>query len=334
MRWSRLLPLVASFGLAVSGAPEAQAQAWVPPKGEASLTLGFSRSFADEHIDYLGNVLTLDAQGVPRARASGVGLGAMTWNSADSDLGYGITDRLAVRVGVPFVVSRYEGAFPHVPLPGHQYQDDARWHGTLQDLRAEFRFKATTGSLVVTPLVALSLPTHSYEFYAHAAAGRHLAEGQVGVNVGRLLDPVLPNSYVQARYTFTVPEKELGIWHNRSNLFFDAGYFVTPALTVSVIGFWQKTHGGWRTDIDYPPPTDPNILFHDQLQRSDYFRLGGGASYALTGSIDVSASAYASLYVRSEVNMAGFSLNVTYSFSPSQLIKKRKTPMGRPGKPS
>jgi hypothetical protein len=332
MRWSRLLPLVASAGLAVSGAPAAQAQAWVPPKGEASLTLGYSRSFADEHIDSQGNLLTLDAQGIPRAGSSGVGLGTMTWNSADSALSYGITDRLAVRVDVPFVISRYEGAFPHVGLPGHVNLDDGSWHGTFQDLRAEVRFKATRGSLVVTPLVAFSVPTHSYEYFAHAAAGRDLWEGQVGVNVGRLLDPWLPNAYVQARYTFAVLEKVLGISHDRSRLFFDAGYFVTPALTVSVIGEWQKTHGGWRAPEDFP--MDANIVYHDQLVRSDYFRLGGGASYSLTGSIDVSAIAYASLYVRSEVNMAGFALSMTYSFSPSQLIKKRKNPTGRPGKPS
>ncbi len=152
------------------------------------------------------------------------------------------------------------------------------------------------------------------------------------MNFGRLLDPWLSNAYVQTRYTFTVPERVLGIWHNRSNLFFDAGYFVTPALTVSVIGEWQKTHGGWRAPDDFPLNAD--ILYHDQLARSDYFRLGGSASYALTGSIDVSASAYGSLYVRSEVNMAAFSLNFTYSFSPSRLIKKNKaprTPGGRPG---
>jgi hypothetical protein len=37
-------------------------------------------------------------------------------------------------------------------------------------------------------------------------------------------------------------------------------------------------------------------------------------------------NAYASPYVRSEVNMAGFGVNVTYSFSPSQIAKRSKTP--------
>src|SRR5260221_10273477 len=134
MPWSRLFALASALGLVASGARSAQAQAWLPPKGEASLTVGYSRSFADEHIDSQGNILTLDAQGIPRAGHPGVGLGTMAWNSADSQLSYGITDRLAVRVGVPFVISRYEGTFPHAGLPGHQNVDDGRWHGTCQDL--------------------------------------------------------------------------------------------------------------------------------------------------------------------------------------------------------
>ena len=95
-------------------------------------------------------------------------------------------------------------------------------------------------------------------------------------------------------------------------------------LTLSVIGDWQKTHGGWRVPIDFP--MDANIVFHDQLARSDYFRLGGAASYAVTGSIDVSATAYASVYVRSETNMAGFSVAATYSFSPAQAVKRKRVP--------
>ena len=316
-------PLLAPLALAVAFVPllgprEAQAQAWVPPKGELSLSLGYSRAFADEHIDNEGHVVTMPYQG------NALGLGRMAWNSADSDLGYGITDRLAVRLSLPFVVSRYLGAFPHAGLPGHVNEDDGRWHGTLQDFRAEVRFRATRGALVLTPLLAVSVPSHSYEYFAHAAAGRGQTEGRIGLNVGRVLDPVLPNAYVQARYTYAVPEKALGISHDRSNLFLDAGYFVTPALTLSVIGDWQKTHGGWRVPIDFP--MDANIVFHDQLARSDYFRLGGAASYAVTGSIDVSATAYASVYVRSETNMAGFSVAATYSFSPAQAVKRKRVP--------
>lgn len=325
MRRSRLSALVACVGFAALGARSAQAQAWTPPKGEASLTIGYARSFADQHLDDDGNELI-----VPWGGAT---WGNMTWNNADTDLGYGITDRLAVLATLPFVVSKYEGVFPHPPLPGHENQDDGSWHSTFGDFRAEVRFKATTGSLVVTPLLAFGTPSHSYEYYAHATAGLGLTRGQVGVSVGRLLDPWIANGYAQVRYAFTVPEKVLGISHNSSNVYLDAGYFVTSALTVSIIGEWQKTHGGWR-QVDVPPPTDPNILYHDQLLRADHLRLGAGLSYSVTGSVELGFSGYMTAYARRDMNARGFTLNMTYNFSPSQLMKKGKTPMGRPGKPS
>src|SRR3989442_11880340 len=162
MPWSRLPALAAARGLVASGARSAQAQAWVPPQGELSVTLGFSRSFADQHIDPRGHVVSLPYQG------NALGLGDMTWNNADLDLSYGIRDRLAVRVGLPFVASKYEGVFPHEGLPGHRNEDDGQWHGTFQDLRVEVRFRASTGSLVVTPLLAFSTPTCSYEYFAHS----------------------------------------------------------------------------------------------------------------------------------------------------------------------
>ena len=319
-----------AIGLVALGAREARAQAWTPPKGEMGVTLGYSRSFADEHIDSHGNVLT-----IPAGPAAGQGWGDMTWNDADLALGYGITDRLAARLAVPFVVSQYVGAFPHPPLfPGHQDQDNGNWYGTFGDFAMEMRFRATKGALVVTPLVGFSIPT-GYEYYSHSAAGRGLKEARIGVNLGRLLDPVIPHSFIQVRYTFSIPEKVLGISHDRSNTFFDAGYFVTPSLTLSVIGDWQVTHGGWRNPEDVPLPPDPNFLYHDQLQRSNYLRLGGSLTYALTKSIDIAASYYASAYVRSELNMSGFALYFTYGFSPSQLVRKMghkqpKEPSGTP----
>jgi hypothetical protein len=68
-------------------------QAWLPPRGEASLSLGFSHAFASEHVGYQGNP---------------VAPGDMLWNYVVADLGYGVTDRFAVRLTLPpLVVSKY-----------------------------------------------------------------------------------------------------------------------------------------------------------------------------------------------------------------------------------
>lgn len=311
---SPLASLATALCLSLWWAAAACAQAWLPPKGEASLTVGISRDFADQHTDDDGNNLTIP---------TGEGWGSMTWNDVRAVVGYGITDRLAVRVSVPFVISKYVGDVPHPPLPGHQNEDDGNWHSTFGDFNAQLRFKATKGSLVVTPLLAFGVPSHSYEYYAHATAGLGLTAGQVGVILGRLLDPWLDHAYVQARYTFTRPEKVLGIAHDSSNVTFDVGYFVTSALTLNVFGDWQKTHGGWRF-IDVPSPESPNFLYHDQLLRADHLQLGGSASYALTSSIELGLSGYATLHSARDMNVSGVALSMTYGFSPAQVIKRSK----------
>ena len=215
--------LLAVLTLAAAGT--ASAQAWLPPKGEAAFSLGWSRTWADHHIGYDGVIASP---------------GDMTWNNAVSDLSYGVTDRFAVRVNIPFVTSSYVGTRPHIPRPGGLTLDDGSWHSTFTDFRAEVRFKATTGALAVTPVVAIVFPSHWYESHGHSSFGNNSVEGQFGINVGRVLDPLLPNAYLQARYVYAVPEEYLGIRPTRSNVVFDLGYFVTGSLTVSTFGAYTE----------------------------------------------------------------------------------------------
>jgi hypothetical protein len=311
MRRTNTFVLLALGGVALAPAGNARAQqAWLPPKGEASLSLGFSHTFATEHVDYRGNP---------------VSPGDMIWNNVATDLSYGVTDRLAVRLTPPaLVISKYDGAFPHPPVAGRTNLDDGAWHSTFQDFRAEVRFRLTEGPTAVTPFAALIVPSHSYEYYGHPAAGRDQVEGQVGVVAGRLLDPLLPNAYLQVRYLFGMPEKALGISHNRSQVSFDMGYLIGSAFSVRFLGAWQVSYGGWRVPIDWPARTSPEFQAHDQLQRADYFQLGGAVSYALTGSVDLNVFAYSTAYARSYVDMKGLGLSLTYSASPAQLIRRKR----------
>jgi hypothetical protein len=304
----RVKALVVSAALTL-GAADAGAQAWLPPKGEATLGLGFLHTSADEHLDYQGHAANL---------------GVMTWNNVMADLSYGITDRLAVRLNIPFVISRYDGPFPHPRVAGQPNLDDGNWHSTFQDLLAEVRFRATQGSFVVTPFAAVAVPTNHYVYYGHAAPGRDLVEGQFGVAAGRLLDPLLPNAYGQVRYMYGIPEKVLGMSHNRSQVNFEVGYLLGPALTIRALGSWQRSHGGWRSPVDWPASTTLAFHSHDQLARNQYFRMGGGVSYSITGSLDVNLIGYATLSGKSDVNTSGLGASFTWSASPAQLIRKKK----------
>jgi len=295
-------------GLAcLAGASTATAQAWLPPRGEAALTLGYSRIWATEHLNYLGEPLSP---------------GDMIWNNIGLDVSYGVTDRFAVRVNLPFVISKYDGAFPHPPLAGVTALDDGAWHGTFQDVTSELRYRVPAGSFAITPFVGLVVPTHSYPYYGHGAAGRKLVEGRFGLAAGRLLDPLLPDAYLQIRYTYAVPEKPLGISHNSSNLAVDLGYLVGTSLTLRAIGAWQKTHGGWNVPIDWPARTSPDYLVHDQVNRTDYFRLGGAVAYSITNAIDVNLYGYSTISAENDVNMKALGVAFTWSASPAQLIRK------------
>jgi hypothetical protein len=300
-------------GVVLLGAAPVSAQAWLPPKGEAAVTLGYGRMWATTHIDYQGNSLSP---------------GDMIWNNVGVDLSYSVTNRFAVRLGVPFVTSKYDGAFPHPVVAGIAAQDDGKYHSRFQDVASELRYRVTSGSFAVTPFVGLVVPTHDYPSYGHSAAGRGLVEGRFGVAAGRLLDPLLPDAYLQVRYTYSVPEKVLGVSHNASQLGFDLGYLVGSSLTLRAIGAWQKTHGGWRVPIDFPARTSMDFTHHDQVPRTAYLRLGGVVAYSITSAIDVNFYGYSTVRARSDVDMKSLGIAFTYSASPAQLIRKKRATEG------
>jgi hypothetical protein len=304
-----LRSILAGALVCLAGATAATAQAWLPPRGEAALTLGYNRMWATEHIDYRGN---------PNSP------GDMIWNNIGLDLSYGVTDRFAVRVSLPFVISKYDGAFPHPVIAGVRAQDDGRYHSRFQDVTTEIRYRVPAGSFAVTPFAGLVVPSHSYPSYGHGAAGRNLTEGRFGLSAGRLLDPLLPDAYLQVRYTYSMPEKVLGISHNASSLGADLGYLVGSSLTLRTFGIWQKTHGGWRAPIDFPARTSPDFLHHDQVQRTEYFRLGGAVAYSLTNAIDINVFGYSTIHAKSDINMKSLGIALTWSASPAQLIRKKR----------
>ena len=119
------------------------------------------------------------------------------------DVTYGLTDRLAVTFAVPFIRARYTGAAPH---PNAQ-DDGARTTG-FQDLRFGVRYNVTRGPLTITPFVGTNMPTHGYEYFAHAAYGPRVRELEVGTYVGRVLSPALPNAFIQARYSYSFARED------------------------------------------------------------------------------------------------------------------------------
>ncbi len=284
--------------LAVSARGGELFPAWVPPQGEAFLSLDYANTFVQHHYSASGQ--EFDAGHI---RANAIALQA----------GYSLTDRLALSVGLPYRITKYEGRFPHSPI------DDGSYRGTFQDFYIEARYQILRDPLAVTPMVGVTLPSHDYVYFAHAAAGNDLREVPVGVHLGRHLDPILPQAWVQALYMYTFVTPVLGIHHDRSTLDLELGQYVAPALAVRAQALWEHTYGG----LDLP--SDPSIpaIWPHQITRETSWNVGGGLIYQVGGAVDLTASYFATVSGSNAMKIKqGVAIGATWNFSPARLFRR------------
>ena len=308
----RSMGLHASVGFAVAvtivmgSAPPARAQAYLPAQDEGTVSVVFQDLSMKYHF-------------LPTAQYD---RGQIRGETLLVDVTYGLTDKVAVTIGIPWVASKYTGAFPH-PLPdfsGPNPIDDGTYHSTFQDLRFDLRYSMTKKGMALTPFIGSIVPSNDYTYFAHSAPGRHLKELQVGVMAAKLLDSFVPGLFVQSRYSYGFAEQVLDISHNRSNLDLELGYFVTPRLRVLALGAGQLTHGG--VDLTTQSRIDLGDFLwvrHDQIDRLNFLNVGGGASYALTEKVDIFGSMIHTIAQRNGHAIdRGLSVGLGYSFSTSR----------------
>src|SRR5713101_6217237 len=95
VRVSRLSVVFTAGVISVLAAPVLlSAQAWLPPKGDGSVSFGVQTISFDGHFDTAGNKLP-----VASSRATNLLLG----------LSYSFTDKFAVDLSVPYVITKYTG---------------------------------------------------------------------------------------------------------------------------------------------------------------------------------------------------------------------------------
>jgi len=311
-----LFGLLSGVVIASTAAPS-RAQAWLPPKGEAWFSAGYGSIFSTKH--YFGTVNA--------GESSTIDVGHTRGNSIVLQLGYALSDRFSVSVGLPYEIYKYYGPAPHPTV-----LDNGQYHGTWQDYHFNLAYQLVSGSAALAPFVTAVVPSHDYQYFAHAAPGKELHEYRLGLAAGSRLDRLLAGSYLQADYSYAFVEKVQGIHHDRSDFDLEAGYFLTPEMRVRLLGSGYYTHGGlvFHTPFDLPPSLLP---YHDQIGHSSQINVGGGLSYALSGSTEVYAVYAQSVWGRDGHKIDnGLNFGVTYSFSPSQLVR-RIFPPKSPGTP-
>jgi len=271
------------------------AQAWLPLKGQGQITVTYENIFVRDHLDYQGR--RFDA-------------GPIRTNTVVTTFEYGLTDNLTLDADLTHVSSKYEGFVGPVP---HGPPDTGVYHPTFQDARFGIRYNILARPFVITPFVATVIPTHHYETRGHSAVGHDLRELQMGVNVGRDLEGIIPRSYVQARYSFALVQRVEDLNLNRSNADWEFGYSATDRVSLRATGAWQKTYGGIRFPADNTHPHFHEL--HDRAAKSRFVRIGGGLSFSLTKSLDLHADFTNTVAGSSTHGARGLSLGISWRFS-------------------
>ena len=278
----------------------ARAQAWLPFRGEGNISLIGQSLRLSGHFDTDGSRL--------------IGCAPSSAYLAIPEFEYGLTNKLAVSARVAYVASRftgndsdpctaelrqlYEEVRKNCPeCPTLTSLDTGAHYSTWQDAGVTLSYNVFDKGITVTPAVGITIPTHAYRTVGEAAPGQGRRALHLGVSAGRLLDS-LPGAYVHARYTWSFVQPLYGITLNRGNAELEAGYALTPTVSLRALLAWQQTQGGITYaeavtrgfGADGRPATPVLFLDHDRLLRNRYVHLGGGATIALTDTIDLNAA--------------------------------------------
>lgn len=255
----------------------AQLQPWVPERGHGSVYVAYEQQYVDSHTDYRGDRF-FPAQIHHRAVAL--------------NLDYGLTDKLALNVNLPYRSNRHCGPDPHnahVELDhdhGQNFIDDCRYHGSWGDWGVGLRYQWRTEPWVITPFVVAGYPATDYTTFSHAPAGAGIWSLTFGATVARRLAPPRHNAYVLASYGYSILEKVIDHRIGQSRFGLEAGYHFTPRFTARLWMAGQKIHRGY----DDPPDLldedghwrrDDFYFHHDVIMRNDYVTFGVGTAFAL-----------------------------------------------------
>ena len=298
MRIVRLLTIAIAAPLAVLG------QAWVSPKGEGVVT-----------VLYQNDIERLHALGDGRTRDSG----HTTLDGIYLETDFSLTDKLAVKVSVPFIDGKYVGSNPHLLVRGQPATavalDDGNYHGGLQDFRFQVRYVVRDRALKVAPFFSASVPSHDYTTFGHAATGIDETEYRVGVAVGRRLNPLLPKAFFQGQYALGMsPLVAAGVAPKRSYGEAQLGYLLSRRFSIQGSSVLLYSHNGINFDYNLYPGnlTVEQYLNHDRISQTKLLDAAGSVAYRVSPSMSLFVSVGHSFWgtnghLRYVVSTIGFS---------------------------
>jgi hypothetical protein len=289
---------VAAFVAIAGAAPNATAQPWVPPRGEGTVSISYQNYYTLGHYDL---------QGRPNTN------GATHSKAVALDLDYGVTDRIALVVGVPFISSKYTGppsyivaGIPTTPGP----LDDGTYHGALQDFRVEVRRMFTAGVAALTPYVGGTLPSHDYETRGEAVPGRGRPELHLGASLGVPFEGLLSGASMHVRYGLGAAPPDQGYSSVRSLIDVEGDVSVLPRFEMRGVLAWQLRNKG-----PLAPQLAADWTNHDRFIVGDFLNVGVGATFLSIRSMDLSALWMQTVQGKNGAHRARlFTVGATWSF--------------------
>lgn len=293
-----LVIVLTAFGL-ITLPPSSFSQAYVSPRGVGSVSVSYQNTYVRNHLFSNGEITLVRPNGEVDAL-----LGQIRFQAVFFDVSYSITDKLAVSGYIPYIAGKFveDGGDPNnvfgnahvvtnpdgtksVPI------DDGKYHSGFQDIGLRLRYNVETTPLFITPFIEYNLPSDAYPFYSHAVYGNRVSEFKVGSYFGKLLDPVVPNTYIQGRYAVGLLQKVLDISRTRQHAEIEVGYFLTPSITVTGLLIGYVTHGGLDLPDDYPPASrttlNPYWLHHIRVSRDSLLDWGIGFQYVVNDRVSL-----------------------------------------------
>src|SRR5262245_35701263 len=115
--------------IVISVSSPMRAQAWLNASGQGTVSMLYQYGFDRYHV---------------MSRGEAVDRGHTSLQAVMLEVDYSLTDRLAVRLGLPFIEGKYHGTQPHLAVrgqPGTEVKlDDGSYHGGVQDFRFDIRY--------------------------------------------------------------------------------------------------------------------------------------------------------------------------------------------------
>jgi hypothetical protein len=268
---------------------QTQTSVGVPARGHGSVSIAFHEAEANKRVrpDVLGGGL--------------IEQGDVTLRTAVLELDYGLTDRLALDITLPYKSNRYVGTTPHDPRKlqddhGEPFRDDGEYHGGWGDWGIGLRWLWLSDPVAVTPFVSAYFPSHDYPIFTATANGTGQWRVDVGVNAGGRFPGNFRNLTWQAGYAYsfmekTRPENSPDHRVNHSVLNLQLAYAMSPQWSTSLGWRYRKTHNALRMPEDFNFPfTDDLFYHHDQLFALEQAVVEAGVSYQFDDRYTVFAS--------------------------------------------